>query len=452
MDQVRVPGVSNANEPGAFDWERLITQIRRGHVVPIIGPELLPYHRVLAPILASQLQLPGEQAWTDISDVADAHARLRGDAVAAEDGLSKLLAASQTPSAAVQKLLTIEELRLLITTDYGSVVESAQVAPCRSLAFELGASVLQDLESYPTSTRCVYHLLGRAGEGRIALAKVDQLEFLYELLTERGPRGLLGLLGERRSLLFLGCNFPEWLAGLFTRILLGKPFYDTRNRGIEVFAGGSSQVSGASPFTAFLRANRVDVYAGDAIDFVEELVARYVPPPPQPANDQAGLARSRGAAFVSYERSNQSAARALVEELRKRNVDVWFDDSELSAGMNFQGEIRLAIQEECSAFIPLISRSALDKGTSYFIQEWHWAQEVRQRQFRDERFVFPVVIDDQPESEVVATLKRKFPEFADLHLSSYRGGSVDNRFVALLRDARKHFERSRRRATVQVGT
>src|SRR5262249_37243145 len=153
------------------------------------------------------------------------------------------------------------------------------------------------------------------------VARVDQLEYFYDLQTERGPKGLLGVLGERRNLLFLGCNFPEWLAGFFTRILIGRPFYQTRERGIEVIASGSSQggAGSTSGLTAFLRANRMEVYPGNAAQFIDELLARYVPPSRRPSGEKETAAfgrRSPGTAFISYSRRDVALVRNLAAQLR----------------------------------------------------------------------------------------------------------------------------------------
>lgn len=442
----------------AFDWDRLEREIRRQQVVPIIGPELLPYYRTLAEPLARGLELPEDAASVDIGAVADFEARRSGDARRAESQFAKLLEAEREVPEALRKLAAIREFRLFITTDYARLVEAAvrefdPAADCRTLTFSLGRR-LEDLDAYPQTERCVYHLLGNsASGGRIGLARVDQLEFFYELQTAKGPRGLLSVLGECRNLLFLGCNFPEWLAGFFTRILIGRPLYDTRERGIEVIAHELGNGGQGSSLTAFLRANRVDVYPGDAVSFVEELTRRYRPPPlavPSPLAAAAeGTWRRRvpGSAFVSYHHDDRETVRTLVRSLREKSVEVWFDESALTPGADFEGEIRLAIQEDSSAFIPVLSRKALERDESYFIKEWSWAEEALARRFRDVRFVFPVIIDDEDQASVLARLNSRFPAFAKVQLERCPEGQLNgSELVEQLRTARKNYERSARRA------
>src|SRR3954463_8380886 len=250
-----------------FNWDRLLREIRREQVIPIIGPELLPYSRSLAAPLALKLGLPDGLGLPDVGAVADAFLRVNGDVRRAADALEGLLEGQPVVPPALQRLGPIEQVRLLVTTDYASLLEGALQGRnpperFRTLAYAERQQP-HDIDAYPRDERCVFHLLGHFDSHRpVALARVDQLEYFYDLQTERGPKGLLGVLGERRNLLFLGCDFPEWLAGFFTRILVGRPLYQTRERGLEViaseFAHGNRGAS--SPLTAFLRANQMEVY------------------------------------------------------------------------------------------------------------------------------------------------------------------------------------------------
>jgi hypothetical protein len=259
----------------------------------------------------------------------------------------------------------------------------------------------------------------------------------------------LSLLGDRRNLLFLGCDFPEWLAGFFTRILIGKPLYD-RDRGLEVIASESTLQSLGRParFTAFLRASRVEVYPGTAVSFIDELARRYVPVAtaatmrPSLPPDRS----TRGKAFVSYSREDEALVRTLVEQLRSRQVDVWFDRQEITPGDRFEDEIRLAIYDDASAFIPVLSKRSLEADSSYYIREWRWAVDAQLSKMSDVKFIFPVLVGDSDPDEILKLLKQRFPPFASLHVQHSPNGTLnDDSLVVELHNARRCFERNARR-------
>jgi hypothetical protein len=452
-----------AKEP-PFNWDRLIREIRFEQVIPIVGPELLPYHRTLAPRLAEELGLPGQPPFTDIRAVADEYLKRSGSGLSLESALGRLLEEDLVIPPALRQLAQIEQFRLFVTTDYASLLETALSKPlgenqqqsrppsCQTLAFAQKRAP-DDLREYPPKEHCaVYHLLGHSqtAGARMAVARVQQLEYFYALQTEQGPRQLLDILKERRNLLFLGCDFPDWLAGFFTRTLLGKPFYDTQARGIELIANEAAAADRNtlnSPLTAFLRANQVEVFAGDATQFIQELVGRYKPPAPPGAKQPraAATAMPRGYSFVSYSRADIDRVRTFVTQLDQRNVKAWFDENEVTPGDNFSSEISFAIAEDSSAFVPILSKKALETDSRYFIREWRHALDVRDSKFDDVKFIFPVIIDDLDRSTAVELLKRRFPGFAEVHIEVCPDGILpDDRLVEELRNARKRFERNAR--------
>ena len=437
-----------------FKWYRLLRELRRGQVVPVIGPELLPYHQSLAAGLADKLGVPKAAAEHGIVGVADAYLKQRRDARDVSDQLELLLQNYKETPKALEQLAAIDDFRLIVTTDYASLIERALGNESyRTLAFALNRKA-DDIDGYPRRERYVYHLLGHFERfGTAAVARVDQLEYLFGLQSADGPSELLAVMRERKNLLFLGCDLPEWLAGFFTRTLVGKPLYETRERGMEVIASRSAVVDGVpSPFTAFLRDNSVDVYDGDAQSFVARLVEEYEKTAQQGVSRRpASPAAKNGHVFVSYNRLDQDLVRGLVRALRDSSLEVWFDETSIQPGSSFGDDIRLAIQEDASAFIAVVSRSVFDKDMSYFVQEWNWANETREHRWKDIPFVFPFIVDDMSKGEAVAELKRRFPDFAALDVSAWEklpvegksDGLVEARFVEALRTARKRYERRR---------
>jgi hypothetical protein len=133
--------------------------------------------------------------------------------------------------------------------------------------------------------------------------------------------------------------------------------------------------------------------------------------------------------------------------LRRHHIEVWFDEHSLLPGDSFEGEIRLAIQEESSAFIPILTRATFERERSYFIKEWRWAEQAAQKRWPGSKFVFPVILDDLSQHDGVELLRERFPEFAELHVIRCPEGRIaDERLIQELKLARKRFERDARRS------
>lgn len=449
---------------GNFDWEGLLREIGNGEVIPVIGRELLPYHRDLAKPLAATLKLSDELGATDICTIAETQA-LQGNRKEFFRVLGPLLAQYSAIPETIRRLTDIREFRLFLTTDYASVIECALRESNRSprtIAFAPRNRRSADL-NYPPEEYTVYHLLGHVDRFPLAaLTTVDQLEFLYALQTPEGATDLMRILRARTNLLFLGCDFPEWIAGFFVRILMGKAFdSDDLSRGMEVVANGDSATpSPPRSLNAFLRANQVEVFAGDAHTFVKELHSRYAPKnatwtPPRIA---------KGHVFVSYMREDAAPARALVDQLRANDLPVWFDEQKILPGDNFDNLIRRAIEKDSCAFIPIISRQSLAvAGGSYFVKEWNWASAQQSRRLGTDKFVFPVIVDpDEPpdtdpddrkpldtapddRKDIYSLLDEAFPAFAQLHIIRCPGGQMTSKaLIDELVESRKRFGRRSR--------
>jgi TIR domain/SIR2-like domain len=398
-----------------------------------------------------------------------------GDGRAATEALSVLLDSYSAPvPPALVELASIDKFRLIFTTDYISLVEQAfreRDKPCETLGFALRRQA-DPIHAHPEGDeRYVYHLLGHLERfGAIALPRARQLEYLYHLTT--GRNNLLGVLGDSANLLFLGCNFPEWIAGLFTRMLLDKPLYEFRDS-LEVVACSELHAGRAASFTAFLRDHRVEIYPGDAAAFVSELVCRYRTKfpgdnaasngddggPGDPlggdpfVDEETGLegqwttgihARPprKGHVFISYCNVDARAVKQLSQELTRAGVSVWFDGRDVTPGIPVNDAIPLAI-DNSAAFVAVVSKKALQTERSYFLREWNLALDVQHSVAPGVPFVFPVVVDDMSVSEAVARLREFFPPWAATNIAPCLNGHVAEPLVVALKEARKRFERRR---------
>lgn len=114
------------------------------------------------------------------------------------------------------------------------------------------------------------------------------------------------------------------------------------------------------------------------------------------------------AVFLSYAPQDAEAARRICCALRAAGVEVWFDQSELSAfairlrrdkrgGDAWDTKIRKQIKE-CALFIPLISSNTNARAEGYFRLEWKLAVDRSHLMADDQPFIVPVVIDETQET------------------------------------------------------
>ena len=130
------------------------------------------------------------------------------------------------------------------------------------------------------------------------------------------------------------------------------------------------------------------------------------------------------AVFLSYAREDTDAARGIADALRGFGVEVWFDQSELRGGDQWDAKIKKQIRE-CALFLPLVSAQTQARSEGYFRREWKLAVERTHDMAAGRAFVVPVVIDATTEAE--AEVPEEFMRFQWTRLTD---GAPTPEFVA----------------------
>jgi len=102
------------------------------------------------------------------------------------------------------------------------------------------------------------------------------------------------------------------------------------------------------------------------------------------------------AVFLSYASQDAEAARRICEALRAAGIEVWFDQSELRGGDQWDAKIRGQIAA-CALFVPIVSTHTQARLEGYFRIEWKLAAQRTHAMADEKAFVLPVVIDDTRE-------------------------------------------------------
>lgn len=142
------------------------------------------------------------------------------------------------------------------------------------------------------------------------------------------------------------------------------------------------------------------------------------------------------AVFLSYASEDAGAVQGLVDALRSRGVEVWFDRNELRGGDAWDQKIRRQIRE-CALFMPVITASTNARGEGYFRLEWKLAVDRSHLLADDEPFIYPVAIGDFPDA--AARVPDRFREVQWARLGTKdTAESIANRAAKLLADPRAH--------------
>ena len=133
------------------------------------------------------------------------------------------------------------------------------------------------------------------------------------------------------------------------------------------------------------------------------------------------------AVFLSYAREDAAAASRIADALRSQGIEVWFDQSELRGGDAWDAKIRKQI-DDCTLFLPIISRTTQDRGKGYFRLEWKLAVEQTHLLAEGIAFLAPVVIDDTTESGALVP-----PEFMRVQWTRLPGALPTPQFVGQIK-------------------
>lgn len=448
-------------------WDQLLALIEEGRVIPIIGPELLLLdingkttllYSYLAEQLANSLQIDSEPEDT-LNIVVCRYLSQGGQREDIYPALKTVMPplSQVTLPAALVKLAEIQPFKLFVTTSFDPYL--AQVL--NQVRYE-GKECTQVLDLYTESKNdlmvpfkeldraTVFHLFGKlTATPNYAVTDEDILELMHTLQSkENRPNRLFDALVEE-NLIVIGCPLPDWLARFFVRI--NKKERLAVSGGKTDFLVGN-QLPSETNLTEFLDhfSRRTKLFPLTSIEFVNELHHRWLAlhqfksepvPDPEPIPEPGPISETdpmhRGAVFLSYAHEDRPAVELIRDALKQAGIEVWFDrnPSDLRAGDNFETRIKTNI-DQCSLFVPIISRNTLTPRPRFFRLEWNRAQDRAELFPENWRFIIPVVIDDTPpEAENVPEHIRK------LHWERIKNGQCSAEFLSEIKELQRVYRR-----------
>ncbi len=444
-------------------WEQLLDFIEDGLVIPVIGPELLileingettHLYTYLAQQLARRLKIDF-QPEDSLNTVVCRHLSQGGQREDIYPDLKRVMpqiTEIKLPEALI-KLAEIRPLNLFVTTSFDPLLVYAldQVRygaqeKTQVLAFFPESNVDLPVAAEQLDRATVYHMYGKLTVvPEYAVTDEDVLEFMHALQSRTSrPERLFDAL-TKQSLIVAGCPLSDWLGRFFIRVGKKDRLYSATGK-IDFMVG--DQLQNELNLTEFLShfSKQTKVFPLTSIEFVNELHRRWVElHPPTPQSEKSAAVSShdadkmqRGAVFLSYASEDRPAVILIRDALEEAGIDVWFDRNPdaLRVGENFDAKIRINI-DQCSLFIPIISRNTLTRNARFFRTEWNHAQNLAGRYPENQRFIIPVAIDETPPDEPEVPEK-----FRKLHWERMQGGQTHGEFVNEIKRLYRDYQRT----------
>jgi hypothetical protein len=265
------------------------------------------------------------------------------------------------------------------------------------------------------------YMFGKAAPGPLfSIHDEDMLEHAHNVIANGShvPKAFLGALQDR-SLLLIGCNFPDWLSRFMLRA--------TRKGRLAVREGRRGwlvePLRNEDPFIGFLGKYSPETSVLSSVDplqFVDELHRRWwdrrtpqggaTAAPAEPPLPESAMF------FISYSRTTDLPyANRLFEALKGLGVgehEIWFDRMTLEPGDNFKQRILDGIRG-CRYFLPVVSRAATKREEAFAFIEWDEA--TKRLPAMNRTFLVPLVVDEEHKPE----------DYAQASVAAWRDRHID---------------------------
>ena len=444
------------------EWDKLVNLILEGIVVPVLGPELLlvpengeatRLYDMWGSALAAQTQIArpeGARRWT-VYDVANLLSQRENAGEVAYDIDDVVRRRAWPIPESLKNLAKIQDFSLYVTTTVDHLMFQAMTEARKDTEVEQikftprGVKSAVDLPNHFHHDRTpgVYHLFGATSptDGTFAKTEDDLIEYSWSLLDQQyAPENLYDYL-QKKTVLLLGCNLPDWLGRFFIHAINGR-----RNQeNINMYYVSLNCEPGLADYLNRRRAKVVTSIS--PVDFAEQLYTRWQA---RSQSKTAGAATGSagpaddfksGAVFLSYASEDRVKVRAIRDQLEANNIDTWMDERELPADPG--NEYLLTIREnirKAAFFVPIISR-ALDRsgpGPRFVWREWRMAEDASMERRKEDRYLQPLVIDDTPSGA-------QFVEspYRDLQWARLRDGRLPPEFIEALSQGIRNYRRPR---------
>jgi len=307
-----------------------------------------------------------------------------------------------------KKIAKITDFETILTVNFDNFLERAFEANNNrqvndSINFTIQDVALDQERDHDPALVDIVNLMGNIRGGTdFALTEEQSLEYLYKLSSRKDEiaKHLFNII-KNKSILLIGCSFPDWFMRFFIRTISKERFWGA-NKSKYVASDRTAQDIHLRHFLESNSSNTKVIKIGsqpdpdgkmntsfnDSIEFIDKLYDAWS----KNKGDEAKKIRYREKVFLSYSWDDKNFVEKLKNEFEKNGVSVFFDDDYLKTGDRFADKINNYIKE-CDYFIPLISKNAI-KDQSRYVYDEEWRTAIILDDLLEKRYIRPYLIDD----------------------------------------------------------
>lgn len=395
------------------NWDLLVHQIINGDVIPVIGEDIVlnGNYTVKQMLIAAmckkdEINLDGkdggehpdrrkEHSYSELIYHPD-YTKKRDDIYVRVKNLIDKYQKSFKPSDLLKRILSIKQFPFVITTSVDPVTENAmrriwegRNRKVKTLVFtndpkevDVKGDIAKESDiDNPT----IYYMFGKADTNlphKFVVTDEDMLSFCQSWLTEgKRPKILSRVIGSK-SLLFIGCNYPDWLV----RFIWFSMHSDLLKSGMIV--GESLEPS----LEEFMKRVQIETLRDPkfVISQIEERLAEKLEEMNHTRFDEPV---ERTDVFISYSRQDEEKARNLYDTLTAIGLNVWYDRKNLATGDRWLEKIKRSI-ESTKFFIAMVSDRMISQVNESHVyrKEWNMAIEHSKGMGSRRGFIIPVAL------------------------------------------------------------
>ena len=385
-----------------YDWDELLDLIAEKKLTPVLGKEmytfkdgdkLAPLDNYLSQKILELHKIPDRNAFS----LSEAVNYLENEKeIKTMDIIRKLKSIVKDINfelPVLSEFLNITNLNYFINTAvYNTVLENKIYEARKQKTNSFNFSINEELSKCPDLKNLtepfVFNVFGSLlNTVDPALSEEDLLEYTGSFKEKMSSDPNIVNALKNKSLLFLGCSFPDWMVRFALRLISNEPLHEWGSKRTIIVVNDPSDLRNEQ--NSFLKNYDVITYEGSTSEFVNELSSQWKKRNP--------LAEKTKSIFLSYTRADMQA----VENLKKRieqigNISCWYDKRELEPGDDWREKIVVKIRT-ADLFMPLISANSLEHEDGYVQKEW--SQGTNEWVFRNadkkaDKYLIPVIIDD----------------------------------------------------------
>ena len=385
-----------------YDWDELLDLITEKKLTPVLGKEMYTFKDgdKLAPLdnyLSQKILELHKVSDRNASSLSEAVNYLENEKeIKTMDIIRKLKSIVKDINfelPLLSEFLKITDLNYFINTAvYNTVLENkiyeARKQKTNSINFSINESLSKCPDLNNLTEPFVFNVFGSLlNTVDPALSEEDLLEYTGSFKEKMSSDPNIVNALKNKSLLFLGCSFPDWMVRFALRLLSNEPLHDWGSKRTVIVVNDPSDLRNEQ--NSFLKNYDVITYEGSTSEFVNELSGQW-----KKRNPTDGKNRS---IFLSYTRADMQAVENLKKGIEQiGNITCWYDKRELEPGDDWREKIVVNIRK-ADLFMPLISANSLEHEDGYVQKEW--LQGTNEWVFRNadkkaDKYLIPVIIDD----------------------------------------------------------